>query len=135
MQVPRNCSTSIAVTDQGGNVEDQQPVQAHRGEPDQQPTRSLATALDETQQPPTLSIPETSPAVDFAACGTRTTDQRGMTRPLGVTCDAGAYEFDPRPDTAIQGAAPPFTLTSSDAGLDVPVLPRRGGVRRLRDAV
>ncbi len=110
-----NCSFGTTTADGGGNVEDADQCGLGAGSR-RNAVPELATELDATQQPPTLNIPETSPAIDFAACGTRTTDQRGMTRPLGANCDAGAYEFDPRPDTAIQGAAPPFTLTSSDAG-------------------
>ena len=108
-----NCSFGTTTADGGGNVEDADQCGLGAGSR-RSAVPQLATALDATQQPPTLNIPETSPAIDFAACGTRTTDQRGMTRPLGATCDAGAYEFDPRPDTSIASAAPPFTLSSSD---------------------
>jgi CSLREA domain-containing protein len=33
-----------------------------------------------------------SPAVDAAACGGVAEDQRGITRPVGASCDVGAYE-------------------------------------------
>jgi hypothetical protein len=111
-----NCLPALPVTDQGGNVENTNQCDltaASRPNTDPQ----LAAALDETQQPPTLNIPETSPAVDFATCdASRPTDQRGLPRSLGVRCDSGAYEFDPRPDTSIQGSALPLTLVSTDAG-------------------
>ena len=54
------------------------------------PTRSWRRALAGT----VLPIPLTSPAVDIAACGTRIFDQRGVTRPQGIACDAGAYEVE-----------------------------------------
>jgi hypothetical protein len=111
-----NCLPALPVTDQGGNVENTNQCDltaASRPNTDPQ----LAATLDETQQPPTLNIPETSPAVDFATCdASRPTDQRGLPRSLGVRCDSGAYEFDPRPDTSIQGSALPLTLVSTDAG-------------------
>jgi CSLREA domain-containing protein len=113
--VTANCAAALVGTDQGGNVEDTNQCDltaASRTGADPQ----LAAALDETQQPPTLAIPKSSPAFDFADCGGRTTDQRGQVRPLGAACDAGAFELDPRPDTAVQGAAPPFSFTASEPG-------------------
>ncbi len=56
------------------------------------PTRCSPPELDTSAQPPVLAIPANSPAVDIAACGTRTVDQRGVARPQGSACDAGAYE-------------------------------------------
>jgi CSLREA domain-containing protein len=45
-----------------------------------------------------------SPAVDAGAnAGCPATDQRGVARPLGVACDIGAYEVDPRGDTNCDG--------------------------------
>jgi len=111
-----NCVGSLIVTDSGGNVEDAN--QCKLTSPNSKPSTDpkLASALDDTQQPPTLNLLAGSPAIDFAACGTRTTDQRGMARPVGANCDAGAYEYNAFPDTIVAGAAPPFTFTSTDAG-------------------
>jgi hypothetical protein len=114
---PVNCLAALPVADQGGNVENtnQCDLAAPASKPSTDPL--LALGLDETLQPPTLNIPGTSPAVDFATCdASRPTDQRGLPRSLGVRCDSGAYEFDPRPDTSIQGSALPLTLVSTDAG-------------------
>ena len=114
VEVPTNCAIGGAVTDQGGNVEDQN--QCGLSAASLRTTNpQLATTLD-ASQPPVLAIPATSPAVDFADCGGRTLDQRGVPRPQGALCDAGAYEFNPAPDTAIAGAAPPFTFSATDAG-------------------
>jgi hypothetical protein len=110
---PANCSITPAVTDGGGNVDDGNTCKLG-GLIDTDP--QLATAFDETQQPWTLNIPGTSPAVDADECRGRTIDQRGLARPQGVRCDAGAYEFDPPPTTTVTGAEPPFTFTASEAG-------------------
>ena len=67
----------------------------------------LAAALDTAAEPPVLAIPANSPAVDIAACGARTLDQRGLSRPQGATCDAGAYEVD---------TAATMTITSGPPG-------------------
>ena len=65
-----------------------------------------ATALEVILNPtladnggPTLThaLRMNSPAIDLdAACNTNlSTDQRGYDRPIGVSCDAGAFEYDP----------------------------------------
>jgi CSLREA domain-containing protein len=42
----------------------------------------------------THALPENSPALDGGNCwGDVTTDQRGMARPYGLTCDIGSFEF------------------------------------------
>ena len=112
--VPANCSVSGPLTDQGGTVEDQNQCVAAAGNRVSTDPQ-LATSLDGSQ-PPVLTIPATSPAVNFADCGGRTLDQRGVPRPQGALCDAGAYEFNPAPDTSIAGAAPPFTFSATDPG-------------------
>ena len=114
VELPTNCAIGGAVTDEGGNVEDQN--QCGLSAASLRTTNpQLATTLD-ASQPPVLAIPATSPAVNFADCGGRTFDQRGLPRPQGALCDAGAYEFNPAPDTAIAGAAPPFTFSATDPG-------------------
>ena len=114
VQVPTNCAIGGAVTDEGGNVEDQN--QCGLSAASLRTTNpQLATTLD-ASQPPVLAIPATSPAVNFADCGGRTLDQRGVPRPQGALCDAGAYEFNPAPDTSIAGAGPPFAFSATDPG-------------------
>jgi hypothetical protein len=45
---------------------------------------------------PTHALLDVSPAVDAGTCsGAPDTDQRGITRPQGLTCDIGAYELIP----------------------------------------
>ena len=58
----------------------------------------------------------TSPAIEPGRLRHRTVDQRGVQRPQGVRCDAGAYEFNTAPDTTVGGAGPPFTFSSNEAG-------------------
>ena len=110
-----NCSFTGTVTDQGGNVEDSNQCGTATAASRQNTDPLLATALDGSQ-PPALAVVPGSPAVDFAACAGRTLDQRSTPRPQGALCDAGAYEFNPAPSTAIAGAAPPFTFSSNEAG-------------------
>ncbi|MDA0181838.1 hypothetical protein OJ997_16160 [Solirubrobacter phytolaccae] len=111
----QNCSFNGAVTDQGGNIEDSNQCGAATAASRQNTEPQLATALDGSQ-PPALAVVPGSPAVDFAACAGRTLDQRSTPRPQGALCDAGAYEYNPPPSTAVAGAAPPFTFSSSEAG-------------------
>ena len=110
--VAANCSFSAPATDRGGNVDSEHGC-GFAGHNDTDPQLQL---LDTSQQPPVLPILATSPARDIADCGGRTVDQRGVPRPQGPQCDAGAYEYDPPPDTAIGGGAPPYTFTATDAG-------------------
>ncbi len=111
-----------AVIDDGGNLESATDCAFSGGHQSTDPL--LAAALD-TSQPPTLALGATSPAIDIAACGTRFEDQRGVPRPQGTTCDAGAYERDPvAPDTTIatgpvgptNETTPTFTFTSTEVG-------------------
>lgn len=114
IDIPSNCAVTGPVTDQGGNVEDV--AQCGLGASSRTNTdAALATTFD-ASEPPVLTLPASSPAVDFADCAGRTLDQRGVPRPQGARCDAGAYEFNPLPTTAVAGAAPPFTFSSNEAG-------------------
>jgi len=110
-----NCNIGGAVTDEGGNVEDAD--HCGLGAASLRSTDpGLATALD-ASQPPALAIGASSEAVDFADCAGRTSDQRGVPRPQGVRCDAGAFEYNPPPTTAVAGTAPPFTFSSNETGV------------------
>jgi len=75
----------------------------------------LAAAFDTGADPPVLPLAGTSPAVNFAACESFV-DQRGVPRPQGPLCDAGAYELDPPPETSVEGGGPPFVFSASDPG-------------------
>jgi hypothetical protein len=111
-----NCLLSpAAAIDQGGNVESDATcglTAASRSNTDPQ----LAAGLDLAVEPPVLALAATSPAVDFAACGSLLVDQRGVPRPQGAICDAGAYELDLPPETSVEGGAPPFVFSASDPG-------------------
>ncbi len=88
--VPSNCGLSTPAIDDGGNVSHDLGETCNLGGVHADP--QLAAALDGSQ-PPVLAIPANSSAVDIAACGARTFDQRGTLRPQGLLCDAGAYEY------------------------------------------
>ena len=81
------------VTDQGNNIVfGDTTCKARRG---QTPT-SVALA-DNGGPTQTMALPPGSAAIDFVpanACPV-TTDQRGVARPQGAACDAGAYELAP----------------------------------------
>ncbi|HEX6021030.1 MAG TPA: right-handed parallel beta-helix repeat-containing protein, partial [Solirubrobacter sp.] len=112
---PSNCLLASAPTDEGGNVESDDTCQL--GASSRVNTNpQLAGSLDLSEQPPVLAIAAGSPAVDFAGCAGRTVDQRGVPRPQGAACDAGAYEYDSPPETVVVGSGPPFTFSSSDPG-------------------
>jgi hypothetical protein len=64
-------------------------------------------------------LPE-SLGVDAVTEGCPTTDQRGVSRPLGARCDVGAYEIDPglpAPPVPLEGAGLPTMVTP---GMDLP---------------
>jgi hypothetical protein len=108
--VTTNCSLASAAIDDGGNLESGTDC----GLAGHQNTDPLLAAALDVSQPPVLAIGASSPAVDIAACGARTLDQRGLARPQGPACDAGAYELDyVAPDTTITGSPP--ASTSADA--------------------
>jgi hypothetical protein len=120
--VPTNCDHKLTST--GGNIDTATScgfaAPADKLGTDPQLSTDLGAAGGET---PVLSIPATSPAVDFApACAGE--DQRDLTRPQGKNCDSGAFEVDQAPQTSITNGPKPldnsttasFTFTSSDPG-------------------
>ena len=61
----------------------------------------------------TLALPEGSPAIDLdTTCngGLITTDQRGYSRPVGLGCDAGAFEYNALPVTKKGKLIPVYKL-------------------------
>ena len=118
--LPSNCALSTAATDAGGNVT-----------PDTDPCGLggvhadplLSTALDATQEPPVLTIPANSPAVDVADCAGRTVDQRGVARPQQNACDAGAYEYQPPPPEPTPTATPTAPPTTTPVPTATPTPP------------
>ncbi|HEY6889464.1 MAG TPA: choice-of-anchor Q domain-containing protein, partial [Solirubrobacter sp.] len=109
--LPSNCALASTATDDGGNVTPDSADQCGLGGVHGDPL--LGATLD-TSQPPALAIPANSPAVDIAACAPRTVDQRGVTRPQGMSCDAGAYEVDQAPTVTIT-SGPTGTVASATA--------------------
>ena len=54
-------------------------------------------------QTPTVALGSGSAAIDFvatSACPPPNTDQTGVTRPQGTSCDSGAFEFEATPPTS-----------------------------------
>ena len=99
------------MTDAGGNIEDADYCQPERRQ--RTPTRSSRPRSTRRSQPPALPIAATSPAIDVADCGGRTLDQRGLARPQGARCDAGAFESpEQRPQP------PPTQTPDADADPD-----------------
>lgn len=68
----------------------------------------------------TFALAATSPAVDFVTGACPATDQRGVSRPQGTRCDAGAYEL-------VGGGSPPATIAPVPA-LDVKMLALLAGL-------
>lgn len=69
----------------------------------------------------TIRLLPGSPAIDAGtAASCAAIDQRGVARPLGATCDAGAYEFDPATTTSIS-AGPDPTAYGATVTLDATV--------------
>ncbi|MBE2316811.1 hypothetical protein DVA67_012580 [Solirubrobacter sp. CPCC 204708] len=126
--VPSNCGISPPPVDEGGNL-DSGTNCGVAGHTNTDP--KLAAALD-TSAPPVLAIAADSPARDIAPCGTRTFDQRGVLRPQGLACDAGAYEYaepvvEPPPDptpTATPPPGPTATPTPTVTPVPTPVVNR-----------
>ena len=80
IQAPSNCGLTPVAIDDGGNVSHDAGETCNLGGVHADP--QLAAALDGSQ-PPVLTIPANSSAVDIAACGARTFDQRGVAAPAG----------------------------------------------------
>jgi hypothetical protein len=117
-----NCSA--AVGDGGGNA-DTGSTCGLAGATDRQKVSNsshqlVANALTPAGETQVLAVPAGSVAIDLAgACSG--SDQRDLLRPQGAACDAGAYEFDPVPDTridsgppAVTGGSVAFTFSSAD---------------------
>ena len=106
---PSNCGLQQPATDEGGNVSYDAEEQCDLGGVHDDP--QLSEELNESFSPPLFTIPATSSARDIADCAGRTFDQRGLPRPQGPRCDAGAYEIqvqaDPTPTPTPTPPPPP----------------------------
>jgi hypothetical protein len=117
-----NCASPVSSS--GANVEDLATC-GFTAAGDAQGTDPLLSPapVNAGGQTDVLTIPATSPARDRAgACSGA--DQRDLGRPQGAACDAGAYEVDAPPDTALSvaptttpGASPTFTFSSTEPGV------------------
>jgi hypothetical protein len=117
IETPAGCAGSgNLAADGGGNLESL----ADCGTAGHQNTNPQLPAALDGSQPPVLTIPAGSPAVDIAACGVRTLDQRGAPRPVGLGCDAGAYEVQPPPVEPTPTPTPPPTATPTPTATPSP---------------
>ena len=111
--VPSNCGGDLPVN-VGGNLESGTDCNFSGNGSVQAPSATgLAPALVSDGGPtPTLPITADSPARDLVGACTGT-DQRGVARPQGALCDAGAYEY-------VQPPPPQATPTPTPAATPVP---------------
>ena len=117
-----NCSFTTAAVDQGGNIDSGNNC-GFTTSTQVNTNTQLASALDTTQEPPVLTIPAGSPAVDASACNGRLFDQRGVARPQGLRCDSGAYEYQAPvvvPPTPTPTATPVVTPSPTPSPVPVP---------------
>jgi hypothetical protein len=84
---PTNRCTG-AITDGGSNID----FPADSGCPGANVDPLLGALAANGGLTQTRALASGSPAIDLFTCGSAT-DQRGVARPAGSTCDAGAYEF------------------------------------------
>ena len=88
-----NCVAGEPPTSQGNNIENGTSCGLNQaGDLNADP--QLGALADNGGGTQTHAIPAGSPAVNVAG-GCPSTDQRGISRPQGVACDMGAYEFVP----------------------------------------
>jgi hypothetical protein len=99
---------SARVTDEGYNVEDADTcgfTRATGSLPDTDPLLDPDGLSDNGGPTQTIALQPDSPAVDLVgqgACPPPATDQRGVKRPQGESCDSGAFELvqqPPKPPT------------------------------------
>jgi hypothetical protein len=70
----------------------------------------------------TMALLANSAAIDVAPCGSVSVDQRGVQRPLGLSCDSGSYERAPFTFSGFQApiSSPPL-INNVNAGRAIPV--------------
>jgi hypothetical protein len=119
---PWNCGSVLPISDGGNVVSNGDCAFAGPGDlenADPLLSTELANVGGETDL---LALSAGSPAQDRAG-GCLGADQRDLPRPQGGVCDAGAYEIDQAPDTALAmtpgsgGASPTFTFSSTEPGV------------------
>ncbi|HWK30333.1 MAG TPA: choice-of-anchor Q domain-containing protein [Solirubrobacter sp.] len=119
---PSNCSAQ-PITSGGYNVQDGTDCQlagpGDRAQTDPGVGASLTDAGGETD---VLALLSGSPAIDLYP-GCSGSDQRGVARPQGVACDAGAYELEQA------AVAPPPTPTPTPTATPTPEPVRNRSVR------
>ena len=111
----QNCQ--FALSDGGANVAfGDQTCPGAQADPKLGPRASNGGAT------PTMALLAGSPAIDLASAALcAPTDQRGVARPQGARCDAGAYEFAPPQITGVSAAAdgPTSATVSADAAANL----------------
>ncbi len=105
----KNCNA--AFDSGGGNMEDTAPSQCGLGAGDRLGVNPLLAPLFANGGPtPTQQLLAGSPAINTGT-GCAATDQRGVARPQGAACDAGAYEL--APPVPVTGGAGAVTTTAA----------------------
>ncbi len=133
---PSNCTSDVLPTDGGGNLESGTDCAFVRTDSLQTPDTGLAAALAPAGGTlPVLAIAADSPARELAgAC--IGTDQRGVARPQGALCDAGAFEYvapAAQPPVPTPTAIPTPTPTAAPAA--TPVAGQSVGAKRVSGKV
>ena len=119
------CATSGgSIVDDGGNLE--WPTSTCPGNWTHADPKLIKPGGNNGGQTFNYAIPVTSPAFDLGTAPCPATDQRDMPRPVGASCDAGAYEqqdvsapdttIDTGPSGATGDSTPTFTFHSTEAG-------------------
>ena len=87
-------SCNFALGSAGGNLEDGDSC-TFRGARDRTNADPGLDAIADNGGPTlTMALREGSPAIDGAVAPCPATDQRGVIRPVNVTCDVGAFEYE-----------------------------------------
>ncbi len=121
-----NCSSDVLPTDDGGNLESGTDCGFVRGDSRQTPNTGLATTLTSAGGTlPVFAIAADSPARELAGACTGT-DQRGVARPQGALCDAGAFEYVA---PAVQPPVPTPTATPTVTPSPTPVAGQSVGAK------
>ena len=100
---PNNCDPDLTLNSAGNNLESAEECQ-FTGDGDLQNSDPLLGALSDNGGPTsTMALLPGSPAIDAGSnIDCPVTDQRGIARPFGQSCDIGAFEYQVEPGAFIK---------------------------------